>query len=60
MKKKILVVDDEPDILQVITFRLDKAGYEVTGVSNGEEALRIIGKDRQDLILLDVMMPGLD
>jgi len=60
MKKKILVVDDEPDILQVITFRLDKAGYAVAGVSNGEEALRMVGEDRPDLILLDVMMPGLD
>jgi len=60
MKKKILVVDDEPDILQVISFRLDKAGYAVTGAPQGEEALRMAAQDQPDLILLDVMMPGLD
>jgi two-component system alkaline phosphatase synthesis response regulator PhoP len=60
MVRKILLVDDESDILQVISFRLEKAGYEVVLASNGEEALWMVEKESPDIVLLDVMMPGID
>ena len=60
MTKKILLVDDEPDILQVISFRLEKAGYDVAIASNGEDALWVLEKEQSDVVLLDVMMPGMD
>lgn len=60
MRKKILLVDDEPDILQVMEFQLKKAGYEIVSAPSGEDALRIMEKEQPDLVLLDVMMPGID
>lgn len=55
--KKVLVVDDEPDILKVISFRLKKAGYEVLTATNGKIALDLVYSNRPDLILLDLRMP---
>ncbi|MFA5270812.1 MAG: response regulator [Candidatus Omnitrophota bacterium] len=55
--KKVLIVDDEPDILRVITFRLKKAGYEVFTAENGQSALDLIYANKPDLILLDLRMP---
>ena len=55
--KKVLVIDDEPDILKVISFRLKKAGYEVLTASNGKIALDLISVNKPDLILLDLRMP---
>lgn len=60
MTKKILLVDDEQDILQVISFRLEKADYKVIVASSGEEALVMVDQEKPDVILLDVMMPGMD
>jgi len=61
MPKRVLVVEDEPDILKVIVFRLKKAGYEVIHAANGKEALDIVrGQDKADLILLDLVMPVMD
>ena len=60
MPKKILVVDDEPDILRIVTFRLEKTGYEVITAINGQEALDLIEKDKPDLILLDLRLPIID
>ncbi|MFA6260250.1 MAG: response regulator transcription factor [Bacteroidia bacterium] len=57
---KILVVDDEDDILEFIQYNLKKEGYEVYLAHNGQEALQQAGKIKPDLILLDVMMPVLD
>lgn len=57
MGKKILAVDDEPHIVEMIAARLKANGYEVITAVNGQDALKIIGDDRPDLILLDVMMP---
>lgn len=57
---KILVVDDEPDILEFIGYNLKKEGFVVDQVSNGEEAITMARRKRPDLILLDVMMPGMD
>ncbi len=55
--KKILVVDDEPDILKVISFRLKKAGYEILTARDGKAALDLIAVNKPDLILLDLRMP---
>ena len=56
----ILVVDDEPDMLQLISVVLSKDEYRIVTASSGQQALNIISQDRPDLVLLDVMMPGLD
>ena len=59
-KKKILVVDDEPDFLEVITTRLAADDYEVTTASNGDEAFESIKNNRPDAVLLDILIPGID
>ncbi len=60
MAKKILVVDDEPAQLRLANQVLSSNGYEVLQANSGQEALRIIFERRPDLVLLDVMMPGID
>ncbi len=55
--KKILVADDEPDILEVIQYNLVKEGYEVTTSKDGDEALTKAKSSHPDLIILDIMMP---
>jgi two-component system alkaline phosphatase synthesis response regulator PhoP len=57
---KILVVDDEPDIVYVVREMLRRRGYKVVGANSGEEALRKVRTEKPDLILLDIMMPGID
>lgn len=57
---KILVVDDEEDILEFISYNLKKEGYEVYTAFNGQEALELAKKIKPDLFLLDVMMPVMD
>ncbi len=57
---KILLVDDEIDILEFISYNLRKEGFLVTTASNGEEAIRIARTELPHLIILDVMMPGMD
>ena len=58
--EKILVVEDEEDILELITYSLKRESYHVSGVGSGEEALDITGENPPDLILLDIMLPGKD
>jgi DNA-binding response OmpR family regulator len=60
MPKKILIVDDEPNIVIPLQFILEKNNYDVLVGYNGEDALDIIAKDEPDLILLDIMLPGID
>ena len=55
--KRILMVDDSKDILQVVSQRLKSWGYDVVAANNGEEGLRLAGELMPDLILLDIMMP---
>lgn len=57
---KILVVDDEPDILEILSYNLSKEGFKVSTAGNGEEGLRKAESDLPDLILLDIMMPQMD
>jgi len=56
---KILIAEDEPDILDLVAFTLRFAGYEVVTCPNGEEAVGLANKELPDLILLDVRMPRL-
>jgi two-component system alkaline phosphatase synthesis response regulator PhoP len=60
VKQKILIVDDEPDILELIAYNLNKEGYLYITASNGLEAIQMAKKHLPDLILLDIMMPKLD
>ncbi|HET8561343.1 MAG TPA: response regulator transcription factor, partial [Marmoricola sp.] len=57
---RLLVVDDEPNILELLAASLRFAGFEVVTARNGMEALRAAATDQPDLLVLDVMMPGLD
>lgn len=58
MNKKILVADDEPNILVSLEYLLKREGYTVLLAHDGQEALDLIASERPDLVLLDVMMPG--
>ncbi|MBL7072852.1 MAG: response regulator [Candidatus Omnitrophica bacterium] len=60
MAKKILIVDDELDILEVLTFRLSKEGYSVVTAASGQEALEQLEKEVPSLILLDIRMPDIN
>lgn len=58
--RKVLVVDDEPDILELLEYNLDKEGYEVKTAADGQRGVEIARKFKPDLILLDIMMPHQD
>lgn len=58
--KRILIVDDEEAIAQVLTLKLKHAGFEVSAAANGEAALKILEGEKFDLILLDLIMPKVD
>lgn len=57
---KVLIVDDEPDILEFLHYNLSRNGFDVLQASNGPEAIRMADQHVPDLILLDIMMPGMD
>ena len=59
-KEKILLVDDEADILEIVGYNLKKEGFEVTTADNGKDAIKLAKKENPDLIILDVMMPEMD
>ena len=56
--KKILIADDEPDILEIVEYNLQNEGYEVATAKNGNEAIDLAKRINPDLIILDIMMPG--
>jgi len=58
MTHRILVVDDEPDITALVAYHLAKAGYRVSTASSGAEALRAASEERPDVVVLDLMLPG--
>ena len=63
MKKKdikILLVDDEQDILEIVGYNLSQEGYKIVTASNGKEAIAMAKKERPELIIMDVMMPEMD
>jgi DNA-binding response OmpR family regulator len=57
MRRKILIVDDEPNIVTALEFLLQRSGYEVLIARNGADALKLVEEHKPDLVLLDVMMP---
>jgi DNA-binding response OmpR family regulator len=57
VKRKVLIADDEPNIVTALEFLLKRSGYEVRTVANGAEALEALEADRPDVVLLDIMMP---
>jgi len=60
MSKKILIVDDEPNIVKMVESRLKAEGYEIVTARDGQEGLDAARKEKPDLIILDIMMPKLD
>ena len=59
-KKKILVVDDEPHIVEAVKFRLEANNYEVITAPDGQEGLKKAKAAKPDLVILDIVMPGMD
>jgi len=59
-KKRILIVDDEPDLLRAIAFRLEIEGYKTLTARDGKRGLELAKKERPDLILLDIKLPVMD
>ena len=57
-QKKVLVVDDDPDILETVRFCMEEAGYDVVESADGLDALQKVETESPDLIVLDVMLPG--
>jgi two-component system alkaline phosphatase synthesis response regulator PhoP len=60
MKTKVLVVDDEQDILDLVRYQLEREGYQVVGCRDGKAALDLFSRERPDLVILDLLMPGVD
>ncbi len=60
LKRHVLVVEDEEDIVRLITFHLEKEGYRVTGTGSGREALELAYENPPDLVVLDIMLPEMD
>jgi DNA-binding response OmpR family regulator len=58
--QRILIVDDEPNIVLALELLMKREGYEVRTVASGETAFSAVGEFRPDLVLLDIMMPGMD
>jgi two-component system alkaline phosphatase synthesis response regulator PhoP len=59
-REKIIAIEDEPDLLEVVRYNLAREGFEVQGSENGEQGLALIRKSHPDLVLLDLMLPGMD
>ena len=57
---RVLVVDDEPDILSILVYQLSKEGYRVSTAVNGQAAISTAIEERPDLVVLDLMLPGID
>ncbi len=57
---KVVVIEDEPDILELIEYNLRREGFEVVTATSGRVGLTVIGREKPDLVLLDLLLPGLD
>jgi DNA-binding response OmpR family regulator len=58
--RRVVVADDDPDIVDILTFNLESAGYEVESAADGAAALELVTASRPDLVVLDIMMPKMD
>jgi DNA-binding response OmpR family regulator len=59
-KKKIVIIEDEPDILEVLSYNLKREGYEILTATDGIHGLSLVRKEVPDMVLLDLMLPGMD
>ena len=59
-RRKIIVIEDEPDIVEVISYSLKREGYNVLAVDRGDESINLIRNQSPSLIILDLMLPGMD
>jgi two-component system alkaline phosphatase synthesis response regulator PhoP len=59
-KRKILIIEDDKDIVEMLDYNLKEEGYETIAALNGEEGIKLAGKERPDLIILDIMLPIMD
>ncbi len=60
VKKKVLVIDDEPEILGLVQYAFENAGFEVSVCDSGRHAMEALAKAKPDLLVMDVMLPGED
>ena len=60
MSKKIMTVDDDPQVLKLIELKVKNLGYEVVAVNNPKKCIETLKQEKPDLVMLDVMMPGID
>ena len=60
MSKRVLIVEDEPNIVESLTFLLGRAGFEVTAESDGRQAAALLSEAPPDVLVLDLMLPGMD
>jgi len=60
MQKKILIVDDEQNLVDFVKIRLEANNYSVVSAADGEEALKVFAREKPDLVLLDILMPKID
>lgn len=60
MDTKILIIDDEKDMIEVLSFRLQSCGYQVISATDGESGLKKVKSEQPNLIILDLMMPNMD
>ena len=59
-RNKIVVIEDEPDIMEIVSYNLKREGYSVVGVDRGDEGLNVIRNQSPNLVVLDLMLPGMD
>ncbi len=59
-KKRILCIEDEAEMIELMRLVLEREGFEVIGAMGGEQGLKVVKQEKPDLILLDLMMPGMD
>src|SRR3989339_1241300 len=60
MAKKVLIVDDEPELLNLMKYTLEGGGYEISTCDTGRQVLAALQKNKPDMIVMDVMLPGID
>jgi DNA-binding response OmpR family regulator len=60
MGKKVLIVDDEPGVVKMVRFLLEKNSFGVVSATEGEEGVKLAAQEKPDLILMDIMMPSID
>jgi two-component system, OmpR family, alkaline phosphatase synthesis response regulator PhoP len=59
-KERILIVDDEEDILELVQYNVEREGYQTLCAVTGEEAMQIVQNEKVDLVILDLMLPGIN